>query len=368
MKLRTFVAVLLFSFFCVSSAAADDTYNSAPTFSPYYAGSVKAEVLNNALQELNYIRWLIGVPNNVTLNSDYTKKAQHGAVLLDAIDTLTHTPAKPSDMSQSFYELGYDATTHGNLAVGKIITGGQTYGNMTISKSLKSYMDDSDNSNISRIGHRRWLMNPRLKQTGFGISTRRGYSATYVIEENNNRSWPISDEFITWPTNKREHPLTYFYTDTAWCVVLNSDIFDKSTKSSVKVTLTRLSDGKSWNFSSSNSDGDFYDNQESYAYDECIIFRPNNISGYNSGEEWRVNVSGLTRKDGGAGTFYYTVKFTNASTGYDSDIPESSSGSVTYYTKKNNSGGCNAGLEVFSLLIILGIPRVKKISFERVGK
>ena len=341
-------------------------YITAPTFSsPYYAGELKSEVLNKALEELNYIRGLIGVPNNVTLNADYTSKAQHGAVLLDVIDTLTHTPSKPADMSDEFYNLAYDATTHGNLAVGKMYSSnGTVVGNMSLSQSLKSYMDDSDASNISRVGHRRWLMNPRMKQTGFGLSTRRGYAAAYVIEEGDVPSWLISDEFITWPTHKNAHPLTYFDSNTAWCVVLNEDVFEKSNTSSVHVTLTRLSDYKTWNFSTSNSDGDFYDNQQSYAYDECIIFRPDNAT-YKNGEEWRVEVSGLTRKNGASGNITYNVKFSSSATPYEGGKP--SSQSYTRTEKKDDGAGCNTGFGfcVFSILI-LGIPRVKK--FNRVGK
>ena len=365
MKLKNFSLVLL-AFLAVTSAAyADDVYTSVPYYSaPYYAGSVRQDVLNEALEELNYIRWLIGVPNNVTLNEDYTDMAQHGAVLLDVIDQLTHTPSKPSDMSEEFYNLAYNATTHGNLSVGKMIVNGQVYGNMTLGQSLKGYMDDSDSYNIDRVGHRRWLMNPRMKQTGFGISTRRGYASIYVIEENETLpSWSIADEFITWPTCKREHPLTYFNSNTAWTVTLNSEIFDNSAANSVNVTLTRLSDNQSWNFSASNSNGVFYDNQEGYAYDECIIFRPENISSYNNGEEWRVEVSGLTRKDGGAGNISYTVKFTGASTGY-----EETENTQWVENKSENSagGGCNAGYEVFvCFVLILGIPRAKKL--KRVG-
>ena len=295
--LRKISSVLLVLFMVVSAIYADDVYTSAPNYSaPYYAGSLNQNLLNEALEELNYIRSLIGVPANVTLNDTYTNKAQHGAVLLDVIDTLTHTPSMPSDMSDEFYQLAYDATTHGNLAMGVTSLG----------QSLKLYMDDSDASNIDRIGHRRWLMNPRMKQVGFGLSTRKHYSATYVIEEAPEdyekyqewHKWPISDEFITWPTHKSEHPLTYFDSNTAWCVVLNEDVFEKSNTSSVHVTLTRLSDYTTWNFSTSNTDGDFYDNQQSYAYDECIIFRPDNAT-YKNGEEWRVDISGLTRKNGG---------------------------------------------------------------------
>ena len=369
MKLKKFLATLLMTLLLISSAYASDIYNSEPTFAPYSAGSVKSSVLNEALAELNYIRWLIGVPNNVTLSEEYTRKAQHGAVLLDALNTLTHTPSKPGDMSESFYSLGKDATTHGNIAYSQTYSNGQYSGNMTLSKSTKMYMEDSDEHNISALGHRRWLMNPRLRQTGFGISTRRGFAVTYVIESFSDKEtlsyeeyqqylewlkWPISDEFITWPTSKHEHPLTYFDANTAWSVTLNSEVFDTCRENVVEVKLTRQSDGKIWHFSQSNSYGYFNINKESVAYDECIIFRPQNITSYNNNETWQVEVTGLTRKDGGTGTINYTVKFSNSSTGYEHEDENF----ITYHDDGESSGGCNFGFS--GLALILLIPCVIK--------
>ena len=329
MRLKRFSAVLLLVLTSACLVHAEEIYDSEPTFSPYSAGSVKRSVLREALDELNYIRWLVGVPNNVTLNDEYTRKAQHGAVLLDAIDTLTHTPGKPSDMSKSFYDLAYDATTHGNVFVSKMYQGSRVWGNVTLIGSIKGYMDDSNSSNISAVGHRRWLMNPRLKQVGFGISTRRGYSVMYVIEEFDNKSrvlsqkeyarylkwlkWPISDEFITWPANKHPHPLEYFDAKTAWSITLNRDVFGTASRSNVIVKLTRMSDGSAWMFRAAKHDGYFNVTDNSVAYDQCIIFCPDKVGSYNYGETWRVEVSGLTRKNGRAATLSYTVRFTNSS-------------------------------------------------------
>ena len=355
MRLKKFYATLLVLFIFATSLYASDIYDSEPSFSPYYAGSVKSSVLNDALSELNYIRWLIGVPNTVVLDSEYTRKAQHGAVLLDAIDTMTHTPGRPSDMSESFYDLAYDSTTHGNIAVAKIYYGSEVRGNISLSYSTKMYMDDSDSSNISALGHRRWLMNPRMKRTGFGISTRRGYEVTYVIDEENSAgSWPINDEYITWPVNKHPHPLTYFNEETAWSVTLNSDMFDVSSTRNISVTLMRVSDGRTWNFSSTNNDGYFAVNTQSYAYDPCIIFRPDDVSGYNDGETWRVQISGLTRKNGGAGNIAFTVTFTEASTGYEEERTTPSTDS----DNGSGSGGCDSGFGVVAIAaLVMGLRR-----------
>ena len=360
MKLKRFFAVvllLLMSSFA-ASAFASGIYDYDPEFSPYYAGSVKSSVLYDALDELNYIRWLVGVPDNVTLDYEFTRRAQHGAVLLDAIDTLTHTPGKPSDMSTSFYELAYDSTTHGNIAVSQIYRGSEVWGNMSLSYSTKGYMDDSDDYNISRVGHRRWLMNPRMTRTGFGISTRRGYAVTYVIDEYNSLDWPISDEYITWPAHKHFHPLTYFYADTAWSVTLNRNVFATVAPSDVTVRLTRQRDGETWIFSSSGSDGDFYVTDDSIAYDQCIIFRPDGISDYRNGELWRVSISGLPRLDGSIDAISYTVEFSSELTGYEEDeYTEYDYGPQSTSKRSSGGGGCNSGFGAMIAVLVLGIPR-----------
>ena len=250
---------------------------------------------------------------------------------------------------------------------------------MTLSYSTKLYMDDSDENNLSALGHRRWLMNPRMKHTGFGISTRRGYAVTYVNEEFDNPSqylsqeeyarylewlkWPISDEYITWPTAKHSHPLTYFEANTAWSVTLNRNVFNTASSASVIVRLTRNRDGRTWTFSATGNDGYFNVTAADVAYDQCIIFRPNGVESYNNGEIWNVNISGLPRLDGSIGTITYSVAFTNEMTGYEEDNDHTSSTNNTPIADNNNnhsdggSGGCNSGLGVIAVVSALGILR-----------
>ena len=349
LRLKKFSATFFILFISATLLYASDIYDSEPGFSPYYAGSVRSDVLYDALDELNYVRWLIGVPDDVILDSEMTRKAQHGAVLLDAIDRLTHTPSKPSDMSESFYNLAYDATTHGNIAVAKMYSGSEIQGYMTLSYSTKLYMNDSDSTNISRVGHRRWLMNPRMTRTGFGISTRNGYAVTYVIDEDEiAASWPISDEFITWPASKHFHPLTYFDADTAWSVTLNSDVYDTCTASSVGVMLVRESDGETWYFGSAGDDGYFNVDDDSVAFDECIIFCPDGVSGYHDGEKWSVYISGLNRLDGNSGSISYSVTFTGDSTGYEEDLPATSQSGTT----SSGGGGCESGFGLYAVMLL----------------
>ncbi len=326
-KPKKFLFILFILIWSSNVPLASGVYNLAPSHqSPYSIGAVKYDVLVSALNEVNQIRRLIGVPD-VTLNSEYTSKAQHGAVLLDIIDTLTHTPGKPSNMNQEFYSLAYNATTHSNIAYRSVTIDGETFGRINLTQTIRDYMDDSDSYNIPRLGHRRWLMNPRLKYVGFGISERRGYASAYVIEDFGKSGsltrneyeqylrwlkWPVNYEFISWPVNRTPHPLKYFDPQTAWSVTLNSEIFDECERDSVNVRLMRISDGKIWNFGTTRSDGYFTIADAKVAYDQCIIFRPMDIYSYGHYESWRVDITGLKRKNHhGDANITYNVTFIN---------------------------------------------------------
>lgn len=66
-------------------------YEIEPSSSfPYAAGKVKDEYLQEALDALNFIRYLAGLPDDICLDETYIDYTQHGAVLLAALGELTH--------------------------------------------------------------------------------------------------------------------------------------------------------------------------------------------------------------------------------------------------------------------------------------
>jgi uncharacterized protein YkwD len=285
--------------------AATGIYTSQPTFSPYYAGVVKQSVLQEALAEINRIRVLAGVPGDLTLNSDYTNKAQHGAVLMDANDVMSHYPTKPADMPQDFYELGYEGTSNGNIHYQWSYNNGVKTGNDSLLAAIKFWMADNiGENNIANVGHRRWILNPWAQQTGFGISSRGGYSVMYVTDNGRGDSYVY--DYIPWPVIN-DHPLDYFDSKTPWSVTLHGSVYEKC-DNEVKVKLTRVNDGKTWNFSAAGSDG--YFNISDTVYEECIIFRPDNAN-YQEGEIWSVEITGLRKNTGETAVISYDTSFSN---------------------------------------------------------
>jgi hypothetical protein len=95
---------------------ATSLYVEEPSVSaPYKAGELTDNILESGLTYFNYIRFVAGLPE-VTLDETLTGDAQHGAVLLAALNQLSHTPPKPADMDSPFYKRGYGATSSANIS------------------------------------------------------------------------------------------------------------------------------------------------------------------------------------------------------------------------------------------------------------
>ena len=237
---------------------------------PYDPGSLTDETLNSALATLNIVRYIAGLNYNVTLDSSYNEQSQAAALINQINGILSHSPTRPDGMSDSLYSLANTGCGHTNLAMGSANL------NTCI---VNSWMNDSSASNISHVGHRSWCLNPKMGKTGFGAAG--NYMAMYSMNSSNSST--IKN--IAWPAQNM--PVEYFSSDRAWSLFTGQS----ETSSSVKVTLERKSDGKKWTFSESSSDG--YFNVSDYIHNGTIVFRPSDIDGYNDGDVFTVNVTGV---------------------------------------------------------------------------
>lgn len=271
------------------------------TTAPYSAGMLAPGFLQDGLKAINYARFLAGLPDDVVLDSGYVDGAQHGAVLL-AASTFSHTPPKPADMDQAFFDLGYAATSRSNIGWG--------YG--TLSAFNFGCMDDSDSTNIDRLGHRRWLLDPPLLKTGMGFASSR--SDTFVFDW--SRTAAVDYDSIKWPS-EGYFPVEMFATQTAWSVTLDPAKYSWMTGTpGHTVTLRRVADGRTWTFTSADTDkGGKYFNFETSGYGvaDCFVFRPDaaTLGSYKSGDAFDVTISGgITRKSTGQpATISYRTTF-----------------------------------------------------------
>ncbi|MDE5716451.1 MAG: Ig-like domain-containing protein, partial [Lachnospiraceae bacterium] len=269
-----------------------NSYSVEPSVKdPYRAGYLSDESLENALNLLNFIRYVAGVPADVTLSGDYMEKAQAGALLNRINGKVDYKPAKPDNFPDGLYQTGYQGCVKGNLAAG--------YGNLAKSL-LNGWVFDGASSNIDLMVHRRWILNPSMTKTGFGAVG--SYAAMYAQDSSGSG---ITD-YVAWPAQNMPIELMNG-SGTPWTLSLGSD-YEKANFQEVSVTLRDITNNKSWAFSGSNATGVFKVNIEYYGMPNCIIFRPPNVS-YSKNSQFQVTVSGIKLKDGTDTKISYNVDF-----------------------------------------------------------
>lgn len=279
------------------------TYEQEPsTSAPYAPGRLSMETQQHALDTLNAIRYIAGIPNDVTYNASYAERVQAGMLVNYALGELSHTPAQPADMDSALYQLGFSGTSSSNIAWA-------SWRNCSLSWTLiHSWMADDDYLNISVVGHRRWLLNPGMGQTAFGMvqGDKGTYSAVYAFDYTGESAGDYYD--VSWPA--RVMPVEFFNTGYPWSV--STGTYENA--SQVQVNLLQTRTGQEWNFSAAGSDGAFYVDNGGYGQTGCIIFRPDNLS-YLPGDTFEVTITGLS----GGRTLEYPVLFFDAETGAGAD-------------------------------------------------
>ena len=286
-----------------------DIYSETPSVNaPYDAGALSDEYLESGETYLNYIRYIAKLPD-IQLAAALNENAQYGAVLLAAIDTLTHYPSQPSDMSDEFYQQGYNATTSSNISM----RGGYLDYECLIS-SIQGCMDDNGTNNLDALGHRRWLLNQRLLNVGFGQAEADSYSQYIVTKVFDRSGANINYDFVSWPASGNM-PTNVFDNDVPWSVTLNPQKYQTPDINKVSVTIKEVSSGKTWSFDSTtgaptyNTYAYMAVNNMGYGVANCIIFNPgaSNVSSYKG--VYEVTVNGIYLSDGTETSLSYKVDF-----------------------------------------------------------
>jgi uncharacterized protein YkwD len=256
-------------------------YTVAPsTRAPYATGALAPGFAADGMNAVNYTRFLAGLPDDVTWDAGLADRAQHGAVLL-AASTFSHTPPKPADMADSFYQIGLGSTSRSNIG----------YGYPSLAAFNADCADDTDSYNIDRLGHRRWLLNPPMGKTGMGYASNR--ADTFVFDE--SRAAPVDYDTVLYPCAGL-FPVEMLSSTTAWSISLNPARY-RWTAGAQSVTMRRLRDGRTWTFTAQDKDtSGKYFNFETSGYGEgpCAIFRPDpaSVGSYAVGDAFDITLSG----------------------------------------------------------------------------
>lgn len=281
-------------------------YAVAPSaVAPYAPGDAAAGFRADGLNMINFARYLSGLPADVRLDASLNAEGQYGSVLLRKLGYLVHTPTadqRPADMTVAFFDTAKSATSTSNIGAG-----------YPDSESFqKGCLDDADVSNIARVGHRRWLLNPSLLYTGIGFVE--NYHTTKVMgfTAAQKRTEAVDYSFIAWPS-EGVFPVEFCNSRTPWSITLNPAKYQWS--GGYAVTMRRVSDGMLWVFDAAdtNASGEFFAaNFGGYGVSNAFIFRPHpSTIAYKAGDQFDITLSGgiVSRATGEPVTVQYRTSF-----------------------------------------------------------
>ena len=295
---------------------------------PYRLGRLNQAFLQQNLDLVNFFRLSAGLPAVQYTDEDNTD-AQYGAVVLAAANKLSHTPPRAANMDLVFYRRGCSAVSLANISM--LMVSGRDAAAVEQNKLraaipviMRNYMDGYPNANRANVPHRRWILYPALQAVGIGCADAAD-SAMYqvlkiVTPQTAGASGPDYD-FIAWPASGA-FPTQAITPDVPWSITLNPEEFRTPNRSSLCITVTRLSDGKVWvlNGSSSSNSADssfLLVNTQYYGVTNCILFAfPSGQKGSYSGD-YRVTVTGLTTRDGQAAMLDYQMHFVDLECSHD---------------------------------------------------
>lgn len=265
---------------------------------PYKQGKLSDEAINAALDRLNALRQMAGIPP-VTSDPDWNDWCQYGAVVAGINNRISHGGySEPSD-DKDFLSKGNASTGLSNLVMGS-----------NAAEKMDSFQDDSGNWGTN-LGHRMLQFTPTLAAIGIGASSP-GATVEYCYENyagvggrKDYKQKSFDWNFVSWPS-PGAFPVRFgaWRTQTPgfWHIQVNTAKYSALSSDEVTVTLTRKHDGKIWKFDVSQI-------PNTYKVTGGVLFFYHN-DGYNDGDIVQVKVQGLKDKDGfPAADIIFNVEF-----------------------------------------------------------
>ncbi|MCR5485313.1 MAG: Ig-like domain-containing protein [Clostridiales bacterium] len=298
-------------------------YDSVPkTTSPYSAGKLNKNYLNDGLMLFNFYRYVSRMPK-VTLSETECEKQQYGCVVLAALNQLTHTPSKPNGMSDSFYNRGYVAANTSN-------TGAGTYTDtQSLRKVIQSCFEENNLDNLHNlryVSHRRWILAPNLTSVGFGqarseVTISPVSTETLVFNSiSTTAATPMqvcSDyDYISFPPSGYcpSELVNVFY---PWNVSFNTNKYKFTDVKNIKVKITRQSDNKVFTLPAVKDEAvsvqSSYVRADTalYGIPSCIVFHisPLELGADSYHGTYKFEISGLKTAAGADAVLKYSTTF-----------------------------------------------------------
>ncbi|MFC1705927.1 hypothetical protein ACFL59_03780 [Planctomycetota bacterium] len=251
---------------------------------PYGPSETAAQI--PALRRVRAYRYLCNLSCDVELSYEYGLATAAAARVLEKVGRLTHTPARPAGLSDVEWKWGKRGCLESNLHQGQANMVG----------AVDGFMHDSDSSNIAEVGHRRWILNPSMKQTAFSLHGQ--YVAMYAMDSKGSSG---RVDWVAYPA-QGYFPVSYLRGDAAWSISFgNGYRRPESVKVRVHPMAANLDQGAPLEIDYLNVC------KTAYGLPQCIVFRPK--ASVSPGCRYWVEIEGVKRSGGAPVPIQYMVEF-----------------------------------------------------------
>lgn len=245
-----------------------------------------------AMRVLMAYRCVCDLPfEDLKLDKAFIAHTEAASQLLGTMNRLEHEPPNPG-IPEAEYRFARQGTSSSNLAPLSSPT-----------ESVRAFMDDSDPSNIARVGHRRWCLNPAMLRTGFGSSG--GITAMWAVDS--SRTEVPDFEYVAFPP-RGLCPTSSFRENYAWSISFHPKKFripdPKAVKVQVAATILNLQRVKLEKVPVPLPLDYFNVDTTSTS----IIFRPQGVHVL-PGSSYSVHITGIQNNSGADTSIQYLVAF-----------------------------------------------------------
>lgn len=250
----------------------------------------------DCLKILMIYRYLCEVPyKNLSINREYIAKAMAANDIGNRNKFISHFPPNPG-MSENDFKFASSGAASCNLFYSSK--------DLPIEFAIHYFMNDSDNMNQEKLGHRRWCLSPQMKSTAFAISGKA--VSMYSIDLRLNEI-PETDFFAFPPRGFA--PIEYFKSGYVWSVTLNPKKYNKVELKSLKISVKEF-DVDYLEMNTQALELEYANvNSEYIAMDSsCIIFKPKNAKA-EIGKKYKVEITGLSPKSKSPKIISYFIEF-----------------------------------------------------------
>jgi len=207
--------------------------STGPDAAAFEAAPEDLDAMRDAgIRRVRAYRYVCGIPvEHPVVGDAETLAAQYASLVGAKLGRNSHEPENPG-LPDDVYRLAAKGASECSLYQGS---------GVTAASAVDGWMDDSDATNVEKLGHRRWILDPTMRVTGFGLSDGATERFVAMHTRESGKAQPSDLVFIPYPA-RGWMPIDMFGSQHAWSVTVDPAASQRFGMAGARARVRRLSE------------------------------------------------------------------------------------------------------------------------------